>query len=114
MTEANDPPVANDDSDTVAEGGSVPIDVVANDTDVDGNLNPASAKTTCPTCSLPANGSLANKGYGKFEYKPNPNYKGADSFVYEVCDTEPLCDTTTVNMMVVDGQYKVYAPMIKK
>ena len=52
----NDPPVANDDSATTGEDTQVDIDVLANDSDVDGNLDPASVNVS----SGPANGTTAS------------------------------------------------------
>jgi VCBS repeat-containing protein len=95
-----EPPEANDDSVTTAEDTPVSIDVAANDTDGDGNLDPATADTTCATCSGPANGSLVNNGNGTVDYTPNANYNGPDSFVYEICDTAGACDTATVAVTV--------------
>ena len=96
----NHPPVANDDSANTTVDTPVTIDVAANDTDPDGNLDPASANTTCGTCADPANGSLLNHGDGSFSYTPDPGFTGPDSFVYEICDTEPLCDIATAGIMV--------------
>jgi hypothetical protein len=71
---------------------------------VDGSLDPASANTTCANgsagCSGPLNGSLLNTGNGSFNYTPNPNFNGSDSFVYEICDTLGACDTATVSITV--------------
>jgi hypothetical protein len=82
----------------------VTIDVTANDTDPDGNLDPASANTTCASgsagCDDPVNGTLFNNGNGTFDYTPNPNYSGPDSFVYEICDRGGLCDTAAVSITV--------------
>ena len=33
-------------------------------------------------------------------YTPDTNFNGADSFTFEVCDAEPLCDTATVSITV--------------
>jgi hypothetical protein len=84
--------------------------VVANDTDADGNLNPASANTGCltgtPVCVGPAHGNLVNNANGTFTYTSTGIYTGPDSFVYEVCDTTapaPLCDTATVTITVVNN-----------
>ncbi len=80
----NDPPVANDDTATTDEDTPVTIDVVANDTDVDGNLDPTSVTVT----SGPANGSVAvDPVTGEVTYTPDADFNGTDSFTYEVCDT---------------------------
>jgi len=99
----NDPPVANDDNFSLDEDTSATFDVTANDTDVDDNLDPTSANTDCDTCFGPSNGTLANNGDGTFTYRPNLNYSGPDSFVYQVCDTGPpvYCDSATVSITVV-------------
>ncbi len=99
-TSTNHPPVAVDDSDSTTVDTTVTIDVVANDTDPNGNLDPASANTSCGTCADPAHGSLLNRGNGSFSYIPYPGFTGPDSFVYEICDTEPLCDTATADITV--------------
>jgi hypothetical protein len=95
------PPTAADDSATTIQDTAVSIDVAANDTDPNGNLDPPSANTVCPTCSLPASGALTNNGDGTFNYAPDPGFFGSDDFVYEICDTDSLCDTATVTIDVV-------------
>ncbi len=92
----NDPPVANNDSVTTPEDTSVLIDAAANDTDVDGNLDPS----TTTVLTSPSHGTLINNGDGTFSYTPDPNYNGPDSFTYEICDTDGLCDMATVNITV--------------
>ena len=98
----NDPPVANNDSANTPEETLVTINVAANDTDPEGNLDPTSANTTCANgstaCAGPANGTLVNNSDGTFDYTPNPSFSGHDSFVYQICDTGPLCDTATVSI----------------
>ena len=79
---------------------AVAIDVAVNDSDPNGNLDPALTNTNCATCSNPVNGKLANYGAGNFDYRPNVNFIGSDAFVYEICDTSNLCDTATVNITV--------------
>jgi VCBS repeat-containing protein len=69
--------------------------VLSNDTEVDGpqltvNLNPLSG---------PANGTLRLNANGGFSYRPNQNFTGTDSFVYEVTDGF-LTDTATVTINV--------------
>ena len=90
------PPIANDDSATTDEDITVTIDAADNDSDPDGNLDP----TTTTVTSGPSNGSLTNNGDGTFTYTPNPDFNGVDSFVYQICDTDNLCDTATVTVTV--------------
>jgi uncharacterized repeat protein (TIGR01451 family) len=96
----NEPPVAMDDSATTLEDTAVTINVTINDNDVDGNLDPTTANTDCTTCSEPAHGTLTNNHNSTFAYTPDPDYNGPDSFTYEICDTEGLCDTATVTTTV--------------
>ena len=51
---------------------------------------------------MPNNGTLVNNGDGTFDYTPELNFVGVDSFIYEICDAEvsPLCDTATVTITV--------------
>jgi hypothetical protein len=102
VTSTNDAPVANDDSAQTTKNTPVAIDVAANDTDIDGNLDPTTANTVCGTCSSPSNGSLVNNLDGTFDYTPGLDYSGPDSFVYEICDSflPAKCDTATVTIAV--------------
>ena len=93
---ANEAPVANDDTATTMEDTPVLIDVTANDTDVDGNLDPA----TATVLSGPATGDLINNADGTLSYQPAQNVFGDDSFTYEVCDTDGLCATATVSISI--------------
>ncbi|MGB5441860.1 MAG: tandem-95 repeat protein, partial [Gammaproteobacteria bacterium] len=84
----NAAPLANDDGSltvpvSTAEDTAVAIDVLANDTDPDGSLDPA----TVSISSSPANGTLGvNAVTGVVTYTPNANYTGSDSFTYTVRD----------------------------
>ena len=88
--------MANDDSATTQEDTAVNIDVAANDSDVDGNLDPGSAGVVTEAAS----GTLTNNGDGTFTYDPDADYNGGDSFVYQICDTLSACDTATVTIAV--------------
>jgi hypothetical protein len=95
------PPTANDDIASTILDTPVIIDVAANDSDPNGNLDPASANTDCnPTCSETTNGTLVNNGDGTFTYTPDVSFVGEDNFVYEICDTDPQCDTAAVTITV--------------
>ncbi len=97
----NDPPVAADDSASTQEDIPVILNVVANDVDPNGNLEPSTINTGCGDCSQPANGSLTKDDAGSFTYLPYLDFNGNDSFVYEVCDTRGACDTALVNVTIL-------------
>ncbi|MGR9046412.1 MAG: Ig-like domain-containing protein, partial [Gammaproteobacteria bacterium] len=98
VTPVNDPPIAEDDSATSPEDTPINIAVSANDTDVDGNgtLDLGSITVT----NAPDHGEVIVNGDGSVTYTPDANYNGPDSFVYQICDTDGLCDTATVNVEV--------------
>ncbi|MDI3325437.1 retention module-containing protein [Pontibacterium granulatum] len=83
--EEGQPPVAAPDSASVDEDGSVLIDVLGNDTDADGDLDPSTVTIT----SLPSNGTVVvDSVTGAVTYTPNDNYNGPDSFQYTVQDAD--------------------------
>jgi len=97
----NDPPVAEDDNAATNEDQSVTIDVLNNDHDIDGNLNPASVQRI----SGPSQGLVTvNGSNGRITYSPNADYNGQDSFTYRVCDDgsppPPRCDQANVIIIV--------------
>ncbi|MEZ4867013.1 MAG: Ig-like domain-containing protein [Caldilineaceae bacterium] len=92
----NSPPLATDDGVTTSIETPVRIDVAANDSDVDGNLDPA----TVTPLTTPAQGALVNHDDGSFTYTPAPNYVGDDSFQYQICDSDDACATATVRITV--------------
>lgn len=108
---ATDPPNAVDDIAITNEDSQLPIDVLDNDTDPQGNIDPTSVKIVGPAIY----GTISvNSFSGLVIYTPAPNYNGTDYFVYEVCDTDGLCDqafvSITINpindtVIVVDDNY---------
>ena len=96
----NRPPVANDDAEMVLQGESVNIDAAGNDSDPDGNLDP----TTTTVTTSPSNGALVNNGDGTFSYTPDPTFSGVDTFTYQICDIDGLCDTAEVTITVSEVQ----------
>ena len=97
----NDPPVASDDSASTFEDGPILIDVLSNDSDVDGNLDPASVTVTVGPSSGTA---VPEPTTGGITYTKAGDFNGTDSFTYEVCDDgtpmPALCDTATVDVTV--------------
>jgi hypothetical protein len=92
VTCVDDPPVAvNDTGIVIEDSGANGIDVLANDTDVDGGPKTVASK------SDPAHGTLILIGGGAgLTYSPNANYCGADSFTY----TLNAGSTATVSITV--------------
>ncbi|MCB9255802.1 MAG: tandem-95 repeat protein [Chitinophagales bacterium] len=98
----NDAPVATDDNGSTNEDTPVTVDVLNNDSDVDGNLDPSSVAEV----TAPANGTTSvNPATGEITYTPDANFNGVDSFTYVVCDDgtplPAMCDTATVVVTVV-------------
>jgi DNA/RNA endonuclease G (NUC1) len=79
VNSVNDDPVAVNDSATTNEDVSVTIDVVANDTDVDGDARSLSSVGSADHGSV----SIVS---GKAFYSPTANYNGGDAFTYVVSD----------------------------
>jgi hypothetical protein len=104
LTTDNEPPVATDDTASTSEDTAAIVDVAANDSDPDGNLDPTTANSSCTNgsagCLGASNGSLTDNGDGTITYTPDPDFNGSDSFVYEICDTIGSCDTATVSITV--------------
>ncbi len=92
VNSVNDGPDVVDDVDSLDEDASVTVDVLANDSDIDDGLDPASVSVT----SGPSNGSTSVNPDGSIEYTPDADFFGSDSFTYEVCDLAGLCDSATV------------------
>jgi len=93
VTPVNDPPRANDDLATVVEDGSVLIDVLANDMDIDGDV------LALFIVGAPAHGSVVVED-GKIRYTPLADYHGSDSFSYEVRDAAGGSQTAQVRVTV--------------
>ncbi len=99
VTAVNDPPVAVVDYDTTPEDTPVTTNVLGNDYDIDGIIDPTSVTITSP----PANGMLSvNPVTGAITYTPDPNFNGTDSYIYQVCDNgmPVLCDTAIVYITI--------------
>ena len=94
VLDVNDPPVADDDTGTTDEDTPVTIDVLSNDSDVDGDSLSVTGTTD------PSNGSIVDHGDGTVTYTPDPNFHGIDSFTYTISDGNGGTDTATVTITV--------------
>jgi CshA-type fibril repeat protein/VCBS repeat-containing protein len=91
---ANDDPVAVDDSATLDEDASAVINVLANDSDLDGD------DIFVGSVTEPEHGTVAINEDGTVTYTPDANYAGADSFTYTIFDGAGNSDTATVSLSV--------------
>jgi Ca2+-binding RTX toxin-like protein len=76
----NRPPAAEDDFAAVAEDGNVLIEVLANDTDADGDL------LRVLELGTPEHGNVSQGPDGSIMYVPMPDWFGEDKFTYVVDD----------------------------
>lgn len=85
-TTANQPPTANDDEAGTGPGTPITIDVLDNDTDDDGTLDPS---TVTITRNPSAGGTVTVLGDGSVRYvPPSETYTGEDTFRYTVADDD--------------------------
>ena len=99
----NDPPVANDDNVRVVGTEVITIDVVANDTDVDGD------SLVIGTVNRPAHGTVAVTD-GLIEYTAADGFSGDDSFGYRVFDPAGESAEATVRISVAAATAAGSAP----
>ncbi|HCH1567167.1 TPA: tandem-95 repeat protein [Vibrio parahaemolyticus] len=94
VTPVNDAPVAKDDIATTQEDTAVTIDVLTNDTDVDGD------KLSIESASVPKEQGTVEVVDGKLVFTPAENFNGQAEITYTVTDgqlTDEAKVTVTVN-----------------
>jgi hypothetical protein len=94
VTLPNRPPVAAPDAAATTAGTAVTIDVLANDSDPDGD------SLRLAGMSLPGHGTLALAPGQRFLYTPAAGFIGSDSFTYSVRDSKGARATGTVSVEV--------------
>ncbi|MEQ1732365.1 MAG: Ig-like domain-containing protein, partial [Bacteroidia bacterium] len=94
VTSVNDSVIANQNTIVTNEDTPATINVLANDTDVDNNIDAASVVIV----DAPNHGIVTVDNLGNITYIPNNNYFGPDTLIYNVCDlgTPVYCDTAIV------------------
>ncbi|KUJ79146.1 hypothetical protein AVO45_19100 [Ruegeria marisrubri] len=107
VNSVNDAPVAVDDNVTTDENVPLSGNVLVDngngaDFDVDGDT------LTVALVSGPSNGALTLNADGTFDYTPDANFIGADSFVYEIDDGNGGSDMATVSVTVNAVSADVY------
>ncbi|MCX4121410.1 tandem-95 repeat protein [Vibrio parahaemolyticus] len=94
VTPVNDSPVAVDDTTSIQEDTAVTIDVLTNDTDVDGD------KLSIESASVPKEQGTVEVVNGKLVFTPAENFNGQAEITYTVMDgqlTDEAKVTVTVN-----------------
>jgi len=99
ITPVNDAPVATNDTASVVEGGSVNINVLGNDSDIEGGIDPASVTIILQ----PANGTVGvNTQTGVINYVHNGGISTSDSFTYTLKDIQGVVsNVATVSITVL-------------
>ncbi|WP_192943694.1 tandem-95 repeat protein [Vibrio diabolicus] len=93
VTPVNDTPVAKDDAATTQEDTAVTIDVLPNDTDVDGD------KLSIESASVPKEQGTVEVVDGKLVFTPAENFNGDAEITYIVTDGQ-LADEAKVTVTV--------------
>lgn len=110
-TVPNQPPVATNDSQTIAPNSSVTINVLANDSDPNGD-------TLFVTIEIAPQHGDAIIQNGQIVYTPDASFVGTDVITYRVSDGMGGSATATVTITVTSGQTtesnRVYLPLINR
>jgi ELWxxDGT repeat protein len=93
---ANERPITGADQASVNAGAAATLDVVANDTDPDGQLDPASVSIV----EAPANGTAVVNPSGTITYTAPTNFAGSVTFRYSVADEQGITANGTVSIGV--------------
>ncbi len=103
ITNRNDAPIANPDTFIVKKNSSQLLDVLGNDVDLDGTLNPASVVIK----NSPFGGTATAQANGKILFAPTPGFVGNASFRYAVSDNEGKeSNSAEVTVQVVESPYQ--------
>ena len=97
----NQPPIASGDTATTLEAASVLIDVLANDSDPDGD------PLTIAITSGPSSGS-AEVEDDQILYMPEAGFTGTDAFTYAVSDGRGGTDEATVTVTITERPENAY------
>ncbi len=101
------PPNARNDAGKTKQNTSVTVNVLQNDSDLDGII----VYSTLKIHSAPLNGSVeVNATSGEILYSPRKDFFGKDIFTYEICDDDGLCDSATAT---IDIEYVGKPPVAR-
>lgn len=95
-----DPPAAADNEAHTPAGEAVDTDVLSDDQDPDGDLEPS----TLRVMEDPTNGTATITAAGVITYSPAEGFDGRDRLVYEVCDSTGRCDDANLAVVVMPAE----------
>ncbi|SHF19446.1 gliding motility-associated C-terminal domain-containing protein, partial [Mariniphaga anaerophila] len=104
----NYPPVAINDINHTFANLQVNGWVMTNDYDPDGDDLTVSTELI----SNPENGTVELRADGSYTYTPNSGFTGKDSFEYQVCDPDGLCDEAVVTISVIEERAEENRPPV--
>jgi len=90
--DSNVPPTANDSNESVDEDNALSSNVTADDTNGD--------TLTFAVVDQPTDGTLVFNNDGTYDYTPDSNFNGTDSFTFEADDGQETSNTATVTITV--------------
>jgi uncharacterized repeat protein (TIGR01451 family) len=96
---ANDAPTANDDAYTIDEDITTDFNVIVNDTDIDGTIDP----TSVVIIDIPLHGTATPNLDGTVTYNPDWNYNGGDSFTYTVDDDDGATSNNATVLIAINA-----------
>jgi gliding motility-associated-like protein len=91
----NDPPVVDNDSNTIAEDGGSATGDLTDTGDSDPDVTTLTVNTT--PVDGPNNGSISINADGTYSYTPNAGFNGQDTIVFSVCDNGTPLPAICVN-----------------
>ena len=97
IKETSDPPFAADDTAYIRSGTAV-VDVAANDTDAEGDINPNTVRVLVP----PSRGNAQAAGRGIIDYRADVG--SYDTLVYEICDRARQCAKAESTVIATNWQ----------
>ena len=94
VTPVNHPPSAVADKVTTSQGKQIIINVLANDTDIDGDV------LTVQSVTQPTSGVVTINTNQTLTYKPNTGFSGVETFTYTISDGHGGTSTADVTVTV--------------
>ncbi len=105
--------VASDDFNFTLRGSSISGNVLANDSDPEGDTISVTPQGTLVSPIVTSAGEYYIDTLGNFNFTPNENFSGHTEIIYEICDNndDQACMEATLHLLVFDDinvQIRVY------